>query len=343
MQYFIYDTEGQKQALLQNCTSVQWSPNYWESGTFEIHARRTEDNEAYLINGNRVVCVDRNEIGFITSVLKEDDELEVHGALNNLSQRINTTTATIRNIEQGLLNLVTNNKRGLDINVGAPKGLTPKIKAGSQTTYDTLEESFASYCQTGALGFREIVKDGVLNYIEIYEGALKSKVIFSDDLGNIKSQSFEVDASDYKNYAYVYGEESGDSRKSAIVDIHKDGEQIRELYVDARDLQTEYEDESGETQTYTDEEYQELLIERGTQKLADANANAYTFDFSLDPYNQIAELGKDYDLGDIIIIKSNEYGVLIHARITGLSFVEETNQETEVSITTSIESQEVLG
>lgn len=343
MQYFIYDTEGQKQALLQNCTSVQWSPKYWESGTFEIHARRTEENEAYLINGNRVICVDRNEIGFITSVLKEDDELEIHGSLNNLGQRINTTTATIRNIEQGLLNLVTSNKRGLDINVGDPKGLTPKIKAGSQTTYDTLEESFTDYCQKGSLGFREIVKDGTLNYIELYEGELKESAIFSDDLGNINDQSFEVDASEYKNYAYVYGEESGDSRKLAIVDIHTDGEQIRELYVDARDLQSEYEDDSGEKQTYTDEEYQVLLIERGEQKLAEANANAYTFDFSLDPYNQIAELGKDYDLGDIVIIKSIEYKILAHARITGLSFVEEANQETEISITTSIESQEVLG
>ena len=69
MQYFIYDKEGKKQALLQNCTSIQWMPKYYSSGSFEIHARRTKDNDIYLIEGNRIVCTDRNEIGFIVDCL----------------------------------------------------------------------------------------------------------------------------------------------------------------------------------------------------------------------------------------------------------------------------------
>lgn len=65
------------------------------------------------------------------------------------------------------------------------------------------------------------------------------------------------------------------------------------------------------------------------------------FDFELDPYSQIAELGKDYDLGDLVVVKSNQYKILALARVTELNFVEELNQDTKISIATNIESWEV--
>lgn len=342
MQYFIYDKEGKKQALLQNCTSIQWMPKYYSSGSFEIHARRTKDNDNYLIEGNRIVCTDRNEIGFITGVQLQRQVIEVRGSLDNLSARINLGTATIRNIEASLLKLVETNKRGLDINVGTPKGLEPSIKYGSSTSYSNLADDFEDYCQKGGLGWREIVHEGKLNYLEIYQGGLKRNAVFSDDLGNIKSQSYEINLSKYKNVAYVFGEDSGSYRKSITVDIRANtNEDIRELYVDARDLQSEYE-EDGVDKQYSEEEYQAMLEQRGQQKLADANKNAYKFEFELDPYSQVAKLGTDYDLGDIVPVKSNQYKILALARITELKFIEEANTDTQVEITTNIESREVL-
>lgn len=342
MQYFIYDKEGKKQALLQNCTSIQWMPKYYSSGSFEIHARRTKDNDNYLIEGNRIVCTDRNEIGFITGVQLQSQVIEVRGSLDNLSARINLGTATIRNIEASLLKLVETNKRGLDINVGTPKGLEPSIKYGSSTSYSNLADDFEDYCQKGGLGWREIVHEGKLNYLEIYQGGLKRNAVFSDDLGNIKSQSYEINLSKYKNVAYVFGEDSGSYRKSITVDIRANtNEDIRELYVDARDLQSEYK-EDGVDKQYSEEEYQAMLEQRGQQKLADANKNAYKFEFELDPYSQVAKLGTDYDLGDIVPVKSNQYKILALARITELKFIEEANTDTQVEITTNIESREVL-
>lgn len=342
MQYFIYDKEGKKQALLQNCTSIQWMPKYYSSGSFEIHARRTKDNDNYLIEGNRIVCTDRNEIGFITCVQLQSQVIEVRGSLDNLSARINLGTATIRNIEASLLKLVETNKRGLDINVGMPKGLEPSIKYGSSTSYSNLADDFEDYCQKGGLGWREIVHEGKLNYLEIYQGGLKRNAVFSDDLGNIKSQSYEINLSKYKNVAYVFGEDSGSYRKSITVDIRANtNEDIRELYVDARDLQSEYK-EDGVDKQYSEEEYQAMLEQRGQQKLADVNKNAYKFEFELDPYSQVAKLGTDYDLGDIVPVKSNQYKILALARITELKFIEEANTDTQVEITTNIESREVL-
>ena len=341
MQYFIYDREGKKQALLQNCTSIQWKPKYWASGTFEIHARRTADNDKYLVEGNRIVCTDRDEIGFISNVKYDAESLEIHGKLNNLDARINDGTATIKNIEASLLEVVRNNKRGLDINVAEAKGLTPTIKYGSQTSYGTLEEMFINYCQTGGLGWKETVHDKLLNYLEIYEGRVQKNAIFSDDLGNMKAQTYEIDVSEFKNYAYVLGEESGEQRTRLVIDNRNStDEQILEMYVDARDLQKSYK-ENGVDKEYTDAEYTELLKQRGLDKLSEANKGAYKFDFELDPYSQIAELGKDYDLGDLVVVKSNQYKILALARVTELNFVEELNQDTKISIVTNIESWEV--
>lgn len=342
MQYFIYDMQGKKQALLQNCTSIQWMPKYWDSGSFEIHARRTSENDTYLVEGNRIICTDRNEIGFITCVRYDAESLEVRGRLDNLDARINDGTVTVRNIESSLLNAVTSNKRGLDINVADAKGIDSSIKYGSETSYGTLAEMFSKYCQTGGLGWREIVHNGTLNYLEIYKGELKKNAIFSDDLGNIKSQTYEIDLSEYKNYAYVFGDDTGEQRTKLILDNRSStDEQILEMYVDARDLQRKYKEGNTEKE-YTEAEYQELLRIRGLEKLTEANKNAYKFEFELDPYSQISELGKDYDLGDIVVVKSTQYKILALARVTELNFVEETNQDTNVSIVTNIESWEVM-
>ena len=342
MNYLIYDKEGKRQGELQNCTSIQWKPRYNDTGTAEIHARKTVDNLKYLNSECRIVCKERREVLFIEDVLYNNDEIEVHGFLNNLSKRINTSTHTIRNIEGDLLQLVRDNQRGLDINVSEPKGIDVSIKGGSETTYDTLEASFQDYCKQGGLGFHVLMNPlEELNTLSIYEGRYRPRAKFSDDKGNLTNISYERDYSQYKNYAYVLGEDEGEQRRSLVVDRHKEGEEIRELYVDARDIQSEYEDESGNKLTYTDEEYNAMLQERGNAKLDEANADAYKFEFELIPDNQIAVLGTDYDLGDIIPIQSVEYGIQKKVRITGINFVEEANQDVQISFETELYSKEV--
>nr|DAM96729.1 MAG TPA: hypothetical protein [Caudoviricetes sp.] len=342
MNYLIYDKEGKRQGELQNCTSIQWKPRYNDTGTAEIHARKTEDNLKYLNDECRIVCKERREILFIENVLYNTDEIEIHGFMNNLGKRINTTTHTIKNIEGDLFQLVHDNQRGLDINVPELKGIDVNIKGGSDTTYETLEASFLEYCKQGGLGFRVLMNPlEELNTLEIYEGRYRPRAKFSDALGNLTNISYERDYSQYKNYAYVLGEDSGEQRRYVIVDRHKEGEEIRELYVDARDIQSEYEDSNGNKHTYTDEEYNSLLQERGNSKLDEANKSAYKFGFELIPDNQIAVLGSDYDLGDIVPIQSVEYGVHENERITGINFVEEANKDVQITLETEIYSGEV--
>ena len=85
-------------------------------------------------------------------------------------------------------------------------------------------------------------------------------VIFSDEFGNLAAPKYTKTSVDYKNKAYVAGQGEGDDRVVVIVDL-TDGEEARELYVDAKDIQQE--------EGVTAEEYEALLRQRGLEKLAE--------------------------------------------------------------------------
>lgn len=346
MRYYIIDQSGKKQALLQNVTSVQWNPKYWESGSAEIHARPTDENVKYLKEYNRVVCADRNEILFIDYVQRSDDneygdDMIVHGKLDNLGDRVNTSTVGVTDVEEGLRKLLSNNVRSLDIHLAPARSLGVKV-ARTETTWATLREDFEDFCQATGLGWREVVLNGQLNTIDIYKGSVKKGARFSDDLGNIISQQFTKNLEEYGNYLYIAGEDQGSTRKRIILDKRLSGEPTKEVYIDARDLQSTYTDDTGADHTYSNAEYEAILKARGEAKYAEMLSKAYQFECQLDEQNKVAVLGRDYDLGDLVPIQSHRFGVQNLARITGLKFVEEENTQTQVSLELTIETQEVL-
>ena len=98
MHYYVYDREGKRQGPLQNITSVQWNPKYYETGKVEIHVEYTDFNTKYLQKWNRIVCKERNEILFIESVERLAKEIVVLGHMDNLEDRINIYTLTVRNV-----------------------------------------------------------------------------------------------------------------------------------------------------------------------------------------------------------------------------------------------------
>lgn len=339
MNYAIYDQKGNKLAPLQNRTSVQWKPRYYESGTCEIHARPTDENVKYLKKWNRVICIERNEIMFISSVSRTDDEIIIKGHMDNLDTMINRYTVTIKNVEDGLREvLMRNGIRGLNVVTGVPKGFTHTIKGGMQTTYGTIRETYEKVCKEFNLGWHEIVKGTSLNYLELYEGEIKQRARFSDAIGNVINQSYEEDMSKYKNVVCVAGEEKEDGTRTIVeVNMKQEGEPYLELYVDARDIQSEYKDENGNDKTYTKEEYESLLRERGKAKLEETRKDAFIYNFELNQDNAISVLGKDYDLGDVVPVLSTKYNLQVYARITGIDFIEEGNEDTKIKLEVKLE------
>ena len=85
-----------------------------------------------------------------------------------------------------------------------------------------------------------------------------------------------------------------------------------------------------------------MLTQRGEDKLNEARQNASTFEFDLKENDTLMVLGVDYDIGDIVSAVSSLYSIFIEVRIVGLNFVEEGDQETEVSLVLEITNQEVI-
>ena len=108
---------------------------------------------------------------------------------------------------------------------------------------------------------------GKLTY-KVYEGIDNSnKMPMSTDFENIYGFTYTNNRQDFKNYAYVDGENAAQQRVRVEVDRRIGDEEKREIYVDARDIQSQYTDENGEQITLTDAEYKQALIQRGNEKL----------------------------------------------------------------------------
>lgn len=339
MNYIIYNKNLVKLGYLQNASSIQWKPNYYDRGQAEIHAYPTKENIENLKKYNTIVCVDRMEVLFIKYVERNEKEIIVKGFLDNLDERINTSTVKIKNVEQDLYNIVNQNKRGLNIVTSSIKGINDSVENEKETTYKELSDTFTDLCSTYNLGFKVKfrVEDGA-NVLEIYKGELKSNVRFNDKLGNLLSQKFIENVKEYKNYAYVYGEEdSKGARRSVQVDHIKSGEPRLEVYIDARDIQSEYKDSKGKTKKYTNAEYDKLLRDRGNEKLDEIKDGCLKYTFELVKDSISGSFGKDYDIGDVVPVVSNIYGLRTYARIVGATYVEEKGKDLKIKIDVELE------
>lgn len=123
------------------------------------------------------------------------------------------------------------------------------------------------------------------------------------------------------------GEGEGSSRIIVSVDIRESlQEERREIYVDARDLQSTYMDESGVERTYTPSQYKELLKQRGREKLAEYEV-LESVNSDVDP-NANLVYRQDFDLGDLCTYRYTDVNIECIKRITEIQEVYEGSEQT---------------
>lgn len=144
-------------------------------------------------------------------------------------------------------------------------------------------------------------------------------VVFSTDLEDILSSSYYSNNEDEKTMCFVQGEDSGSSRKSeAVGAVDGIGYNRRELYVDARDLQSEVYNEDSTTTSLTDAQYRATLIQRGKEKLAE-HVTTETFDAQIRQFGDVQyEFGVDYVKGDKVTVIDKQLMIQVSARITSV-------------------------
>lgn len=195
-------------------------------------------------------------------------------------------------------------------------------KVSKQYTGDNLLEVIQELCDEFEIGFRVTLSEDNKFVFSLYYGEDRSYeqfknpyVIFSPTFENLLESNYKASITELKNVALIAGEDDGKQRRTVTVGDSSDLDR-REMYVDARDIQSERRNEEGEEiEPIPEEEYNTLLVGRGNEKMKDYKYKE-EFDASVEP-TQTYLYGKDYFMGDIVQLE-NEFGMESQARITEL-------------------------
>lgn len=155
---------------------------------------------------------------------------------------------------------------------------------------------------------------------------LKDPVIISKSLSNVKRTSYNYDTQNDVNVAYVAGEGEGADRK--WYEIQKDANNTKkawmreELWVDARDVQSQQEDNT----ILTDEQYEELIKERANEKFAE-NEIVEEYDATMNTLDKRYVYGVDFNIGDWLPVRDADLGITLLAQVTEVTTTIQNNSE----------------
>lgn len=155
-----------------------------------------------------------------------------------------------------------------------------------------------------------------------------STVMFSQSLSNIANTDYIVDISKLRNTVYIAGEGEGTDRKWYNIDVNSDitfgerkGWNRKELWVDARDIQSEQDNKK-----LTDAEYEELMKQRADEKAKDNDLSEEYKATVTDTAKQYT-YKKDYNIGDFVTVADEELRMEIDAQITNVIVTRQDDRE----------------
>lgn len=326
-------------------TSLMWPDKFNGYSTFELNVPLTPENRNLIKKGNILWCGGENAciIEIIQSNMDENGQKTYKVRGRSLEMLLTTrivwgtyncvnkysSTAMYEIVNENCIN-PSNSARKIPFLECAEDEKLGKITSFQKTggeVYTALQNIAADV----DLGFDIIFKPREKKLLfKVTEGVDRSTasvsddgsklVIFSTDLDDILSSSYYTNNQDVKTLAYVAGEGEGAERKHLTSgDNASSGFLRRELYVDARDLRTEILSEDNTVITITDDEYIELLNERGNEKLAE-RIEVETFEAKMRVTGEIQYVyGVDYFKGDKVIIQDTELGIQVIAKVTEVS------------------------
>lgn len=142
-------------------------------------------------------------------------------------------------------------------------------------------------------------------------------VFYGTELDDVLASEYAYDASGYKNLAFIAGEGEGADRKTLVVSrtgqAEPSGITRRELFIDARDLQSDADPEH----PMTEEEYWKALRLRGEERLADAQL-VQSFSAVVRTIDPTYLYGVDFFLGDTITVADERLGIVVDAVVEGV-------------------------
>lgn len=348
MENEIYDYNFHRYGYLEQIEYLSYTDKLYECGSFQIKCPAIQKN-IDLLKNDRIIFFEYDIAGVIQSVeyMQQNSQmLDVSGNLIDifLDWRYVYPTILMNNVQPHVFmqEIVRRNFVTCPAIRKFPRfevqnvAMTEAAIDTKQQTGDSVLEVLLEFAPTYNLGFHIGMDRRNKKFVfspvpgvdhTINNTAGNKKLLFSDDMNNILECYYTNDNASYRNTALVVGERGDETRESVLVfntTVEKSGWDRREIYVDARDLQSTKEvettDEEGNPTTENVEmsqaEYQALLRERGKDKLSEW----FTVEsFEAEVNNNLGTqfvYQEDYRLGDKVTAIKQDLGVYIDAQIT---------------------------
>ena len=319
-------------AVINTYSARSWNRMWGESGTFQIWAPVTEENEEFLVRENLIWPDDQDLVGVIDVVHKYTSEdspmptLEVSGYFAEkayLQRRIiwgnllvkDTPAAVIRRIIRENASACDDTSRRLGSSIQRGVIIADSVPTQPNITYcnsyGNVWDEVKGISLEHNLDIRLVLSESSLSFVVSSSVDRSDEVNLSTDLGFLTDSDYICDGSDYCNTALIAGEGEGSDRiTTSIIPQEAVQRDRRELYVDARDLQKTSPDSQD---PMPDETYLEALVQRGYKKLLDYPMYE-SYECSLQLTGEEGYLfGKDYFLGDTVALTDSVLKVQIKA------------------------------
>ena len=314
MELYVFNADRKLLGVVEAYEHLQWTRRYSACGAFTLRAIADADNLGLLQMGHILWKSDDVEAGIIDHIeltAQEQEYITVSGrfATSFLGRRIIWQTEMLQGtLSTGVAQLLSNHA----IDPADPDRVIPGVSFASeplshtvtmQVSYKNLLTAIEELCAAYDVGLRTSFDPVTgLFTVTMYEGRVTSAV-FSKEFENLTEQAYTHTARDYACVALVGGEGEGALRTLVTTGLGS-GLDRYEVFVDAKSLRSE---DFGE-------DYAAALLQHGAFKLKDLQI-ARSFDATLHEHGNL-RYKEDFDLGDIVTVAANRWGVTMQTRIT---------------------------
>lgn len=310
-------------ALISDFDSLIVTERYYKANDFTLTVFITFKNVTYLIPDNcllidgcfyyidKVTTESVNEGMMKVSGYSLAALLKVRVILENYARTANPRVIAEDLITRHAINPTNIARKTTLLTLSASTVSLSNIQY--QNSYGVVLDEIETLCETYDFGYRETPSSLTVPscQIQFYKGQDKSNVVsFSRSNDTLLDESYDNNNYDEANTAIVAGEGEGSARQIVLINDANTGIERKELYVDAKDLQS-----TNDGVTMTAEEYTQALINRGNSKLSEKQ-RILLLDGDIDAESTLFKLGEDYQNGDTVNVYSEKFGLSYNATLT---------------------------
>lgn len=319
MEIYILDPELFVAGVVTKYNAVIWKDIFDEPGTFRASFLFTDKLNTILKRGNILYKTDELQAGVISyKDIRLDREgntvIQVRGRMAGtyLGRRVVWSKMVLSGTSEEVMRRLVEEQA---ISPKDPDRRMPRLKLGElcghsdhiekQVTYSNLQETLTGIASAAGLGYRlRLDLADRIFYFEVYKGidrtlGTEHPCIFARDYGNVYTQEYYEDDSNFKNVCLVCGSGEDESRITAAVGTAA-GLDRYEMAYNASFLGQE-----GMTET----EYRAQLKQKGAEKLAEYYL-AQSFESKI---NQ--KKAMEYALGDRVTCYDPQWGIRMDTQI----------------------------